>query len=152
PRKAMPFSPYTLVGPPLYGATFDHAARPCRPITGTVVDQKTKKPIPNVSVSGRYPGGWYEVAVRTRTDAAGRYRLTRLPNAECELTFAPKQPSAYLMLLGGAAKTPGLTPLAVDMAMVRGTVVSGRVTDARTGKPVQGFVRYATLAGNRHAL
>jgi hypothetical protein len=38
------------------------------------------------------------------------------------------------------------------MAMVKGTLVTGRVTDRQTGEPVKGVIRYATLSGNKHLL
>jgi hypothetical protein len=152
PKKADPSTPYTRTGPPLYGSTFDHTARPCRPITGTVIDQKTKKPLPGVAVTGNVPGGWWEVHLYTRTDAAGRYRLLGLPNADCDLTFGTMKPAGYLMLTRTVGPTGGLTPATLDMPMVKGIVVTGRVTDRASGQPVKGGIRYATLAGNKHVL
>jgi hypothetical protein len=46
----------------------------------------------------------------------------------------------------------GLAPAKLDMPMVKGTLVTGRVTDARTGRPIKGGLRYATLSGNKHLL
>src|SRR5262249_40728317 len=37
----------------------------------------------------------------------------------------------------------------VDMEMARGVVVTGRITDRDTGKPVRGMVHYAALLGNK---
>jgi hypothetical protein len=48
-----------------------------------------------------------------------------------------------------AADTPGLEPVRVKLKLRRGTVVRGRLTDAVTGKPFAGSVRYAPLADNR---
>jgi RNA polymerase sigma factor (sigma-70 family) len=139
-----------LSGPPFYAATFDHAAAPSRVIQGTVFDQKTKKPIADVVVSGHVRPGWWEVFVYARTDAAGRYRLVGLRNAECELMFSTSKPSAYLSLAKVVRASVGLTPATLDMPMVRGTVVTGRVTDRATGKSVRGGVGYAPLSGNTH--
>jgi RNA polymerase sigma factor (sigma-70 family) len=150
PKKADPRRSLRMPGPPLYGPTFDHTARPCRVITGTVVDLKTKKPLAGVSVSGHVRPGWWENGIYTKTDASGLYRLLGLPNAACEVIFGLAGPSAYLHLSKSVGPTTGLTPVTVDMQMVRGTVVSGRVTDRRTGKPIVGGVRYAILAGNKH--
>jgi RNA polymerase sigma factor (sigma-70 family) len=144
-RRGQPVS-----GPPLYAATFDHAAAPCRVIQGTVFDQKTKKPIADVAVSGRVRPGWWEVFVYARTDATGRYRLVGLRNTECELMFGTSKPSEYLSLAKTVRPSVGLTPATLDMPMVRGTVVTGRVTDKVTGKPVRGGVGYAPLSGNKH--
>jgi RNA polymerase sigma factor (sigma-70 family) len=152
PKKIDPSSPYTRTGPPLYGPTFDHTARPCRVITGTVFDQKTKKPIAGVAITGRVPEGWWELGVYTRTDAAGRFRLVGLPNANCELTFGSSKPTRYLMLSRSVPATEGLAPAKLDMPLVRGTLVTGRVTDRATGRPIKGNIRYATLSGNKHLL
>jgi hypothetical protein len=116
-----------------------------------VIHLHTKKPIANAAVSGRAPGVWWENAVYARTDAAGRYTLVGLANVDCELTFGVVGP-AYLMLSRTVRPTPGLAPATLDMQMVKGTVVTGRVTDKVTGKPVRGGIRYATLSGNKHLL
>jgi RNA polymerase sigma factor (sigma-70 family) len=149
-KKANPFSPYQSISPRLYGPTFDHAAGPCRVIRGRVFDKETKKPLSHVAITGRVPSAWYEAAVYTRTDSAGRYQLTGLPNARCELTFGMVKGDRYLMLRKTVGPTKGLTPAALDMPMVKGTVVTGRVTDKTTGKPIKGSILYATVSGNKH--
>jgi RNA polymerase sigma factor (sigma-70 family) len=151
-RKADPSSPYSRTGPLLYGATFDHAARPCRVIQGTVFDQKTKKPLAGVGVTGRVRTGWWEEGVFAKTDAAGRYRLTGVANVECELTFGVARPLTYLWMTRTVRPGAGLAPATLDMPMTQGTVVTGRVSDRASGKPIQGTVRYATLSGNKHLL
>jgi RNA polymerase sigma factor (sigma-70 family) len=150
PKKADPGMSFRRTGPPLYGPTFTHAARPCRVITGTVFDQKTKKPMANVAVSGHAARGWWEAGVYTKTDAAGRYRLVGLANVACEVGFGTAKPSAYLLLTKTVGPTLGLTPVTLDMPVVRGTVVTGRVTDGRTGKPIKGGIGYTPLLGNKH--
>jgi hypothetical protein len=119
-------------------------------IQGRVIDQKTKHPLPDVNVRGEVEEGWWELVIHTRTDAAGRFRLTGLPNAVCELTFGKSKPSPYLMLGKSVQPTPGLAPAAVEMALVRGTLLTGRVTDRTTGKPIKGKIGYATLSENKH--
>jgi RNA polymerase sigma factor (sigma-70 family) len=152
PKKAEPFPTQSLIGPPLYGPTFTHTARPCRVISGTVFDQKTKQPLAHVAVTGHVPSGWWELGVYTRTDAAGRFRLLGLPNGECNLTFGSSQASKYLFLTRTVRPTTGLAPVTLDMPMVKGTTVTGRVTDKETGKPIKGSIRYVTLSGNKHLL
>ena len=65
-----------------YGAAFQHAAAPCKPIVGMVRDKDTRKPLAGVMIRS------YTLAtrprfirdiVRTTTDAEGRYRLTGMP-------------------------------------------------------------------------
>jgi hypothetical protein len=138
---------------PLYGPTFDHAAKPCRVIQGRVFDQKTKKPLSDVAITAF-------VQKRTKnlsavSDAAGRYRIAGLPgHGECDVVFnfRPSKPTSYLTLIKTVAASPGLAPVTVEMPLVRGTVVTGRVTDRKTGNPLKGGVTYFTLAGNKHVL
>jgi RNA polymerase sigma factor (sigma-70 family) len=152
PSRVDPGSPYRRTGPPLYGPAFDHTVRACRVIQGRVIDQKTKKPVADVGVTGRLSQGWWELSVFTKTDAAGRYRLTGLPNAMCQLTFGTAKTTPYLWLEKTIEPTTGLEPFTLDMSLVRGTVVTGRVTDRTTGKPIKGGINFATLSGNKHVL
>jgi RNA polymerase sigma factor (sigma-70 family) len=135
--------------PPLYGPTFDHPARPTQIVTGVVRDKKSGKPLANVGVTGRV-WGYSENAVYAHTDAEGRYRLVGLPKAaERRLIFlSGDKDAAYL----GQSKTlpegEGLTPITADVELARGVVITGRVTDKETGKPIVGGVRYVPLSGN----
>jgi RNA polymerase sigma factor (sigma-70 family) len=154
--KTVPAAPKPLPGrtvppaPPLYGPAFDHPARPTQVVTGVVRDKKTGKPLANIGVNGRV-WGYSENAVFTRTDAEGRYRLVGLPKVpERRLTFlSGDKDAAYL----GQSKTlpegEGLAPITADVELVRGVVVTGRVTDKETGKPIVGGVRYVPLSGNK---
>jgi RNA polymerase sigma factor (sigma-70 family) len=141
-------APY--VNTPLYGATIDHVAKPSRLIQGRVFDQQTKRPLSDIAIIAHTKG--LSQSDRTVTDAAGRFQLKGLPNTECEVIFnilSPK-PTPYLTLTKTVGPTPGMAPATVDLPLVRGTVVTGRVTDRTTGKPVIGAVDYAVLLGNKH--
>jgi RNA polymerase sigma factor (sigma-70 family) len=145
------------INTPLYGPTFEHVAKPGRLIQGRVFDQKTNKPLSDIPILA-HAEGWTKSA-RAVTDAEGRFRLAGLPNAQCEMTFnirpfniRPSSPTSYLTLRKRVEATPGLAPATVDMPLVRGTVVAGRITDRTTGKPVVGAVGYAVLLGNKHVL
>lgn len=141
---------YFQPGPPLYGPTFDHAANPARIVTGVVRDLKTKKPLADVVVTGRAEGAWWENHTSARTDGEGKYRLLGLPNAPCDLTFAKRgEDHAYLVRRKAVKPTEGLTPATVDMEMAQGVVLTGRVTDGPTGKPIVGSVHYSPLVGNK---
>lgn len=73
-------------------------------------------------------------AARATTDADGRYRLTNVPAGRFHLvTLAP----AFTNSGGKAINiTAGETIENVDLTLVRGSVITGRVTDAATDKPV----------------
>lgn len=150
---AMAADPDARSGPPIYGPTFDHVARPCRPIVGTVRDLATGKPLAGVVVSARPASGWWDEVTQTTTDAEGRYRLLGLANVLARVAFAGTAKDwPYLWLEADAKPTVGLTPAVRDMALVRGTVLTGRVTDATTGRPIVGGVQYSPLAGNTAVL
>jgi RNA polymerase sigma factor (sigma-70 family) len=150
PRPPRPVQP-AQGGPPLYGPTFDHAARPTQVVTGVVRDRKTGKPVANVGITGTVAYGWWENSAFTRTDAEGRYRLVGLPKSpDCRLTYRHADASTeYLGLVRTVPEADGLAPVTLDVEMVRGTVVTGRVTDKETEKPVAGRVRYVPLKGNK---
>lgn len=105
-------------------------------VTGTVVDEKTRRPLAGVSVStgralalrGSEPGR------RARTDAKGRFRITGL------------RPRAYAIRAAKAdylpVTMPGIvagvsSPGTVAIALQKSASIAGRVTD-ETGKPVPG--------------
>ena len=70
-----------------YGATFEHAAAPTRPIEGTVRDKDTGRPIAGISIrSERFAGNPISGRdhVRTTTGADGRYRLVGMPDGSRE--------------------------------------------------------------------
>jgi hypothetical protein len=90
--------------------------------------------------------------VETTTDDRGHYRLTGLPRAPAYRLFLdprPEQPytKATFKTPGGL---PALEPVAFDMALKRGVLVRGRVTDKATGRPVSGYVNAYTFADNPH--
>jgi RNA polymerase sigma factor (sigma-70 family) len=149
-KPVMPGQRPASAGPPLYGPAFDHAARPTQVVTGTVRDKETGKPMGKVGVTGEVVGGWWENYAFTETDAEGRYRLVGLPKvAECRLSFIyVENDTTYLPLVKPIREAGGLAPISADMEMVRGVLITGRVTDRETGKPVSGVVRYAPLSGN----
>src|SRR5262249_31330872 len=137
--------------PSSHGPTFALGARPTQVAPGVVRGKKTGKPLANVGVSGHLKGGWWENGVYAKTDAEGCYKLVGLPKAPgCTVTFfhADKE-MAFLGITKPVPEAEGLTPIAVDIDMVRGVVITGRVTDKETGKPVPGSVRYVPLAGNK---
>ncbi len=155
----------TLANPPkalanrttgLYGPTFDHLARPAKPITGTVRDKKTGKPVAGVRIIGRVPNMGYARGgspVEATTDAMGNYRLDGLSKGKqytvtvdtlAGMTYVPEEITLE--------DTEGLRSLTADFSLDRASVVEGRLIDRDTGKPAQGFVRYFLLPKNERYL
>ena len=132
--------PRTMI---FHGARFDFAVEPCKPVVGTVRDLDTGAPLAGIRVNGmaydeRSTADYHEIA--SITDEQGRYRLTGMAKAEkYRLFLSPgkDQPYCNASFVEPAA-TPGLEPATIDLRLKRGVLVRGRITDKRTGKPVQG--------------
>jgi hypothetical protein len=144
-----------------YGAVFDHAAAPTRPIEGVVRDKDTGEPLAGVTLQARLPSALghrdQDRYLRTTTDLKGRYRLVGLPREEKHLERwerllqalpAPGQP--YLPAAKTRRTDPGLDPVTVDFTLKRAVLIRGRVTDKATGRPVAALVRYGAFVDNPH--
>jgi RNA polymerase sigma factor (sigma-70 family) len=130
----------------LYPARFDHVVGPSRPIVGTVRDRRTGKPVAKAKIAA--PG----YAAHVTTDAEGRYRLEGVAKS-----------SGYVVSAGGGegvpyfdltktevADWPGLEPITVDFELERGIEVTGRLTDAASGRSVRGNVWWFAFPDNPH--
>ncbi len=86
------------------------------------------------------------------TDSEGRYRLLGMPSAPSYRLFIEQTPGRVLPYVGSVLRTPvdspAVGPIRFDVALKRGFVVRGRVTDKATGRPVTGFVDPYILPGN----
>ncbi len=137
-----------------YGATFEHAAAPTRPIEGIVRDKDSGLPLAGISIrSERFAGNAISGRnhVRTTTGADGRYRLVGMPAGNGNrITANPGPAQPYL---GAGADVPGgvgTEPAMVDFALKRGVAIRGKVTDKATGQPVPAFVEYFVFGDNPH--
>jgi hypothetical protein len=122
-----------------YGAAFQHAASPCKPIVGVVRDEQTRKPLPGVEIRSRALATrphFLRDIVRTTTDAEGRYRLTGMPKGKGNrIAAVPGRDAPYPIRSVEIPDGPGLEPVAVDVELRRGVWIEGRITDKATGRP-----------------
>jgi RNA polymerase sigma factor (sigma-70 family) len=138
-----------------YGARFDHVVARTRPIVGTVRDKDTGAPIPGVSITGNpnIPNSLTPTpGVESTTDAQGRYRLDGLPTSagfKLYTEASAGQPYVNFGFVSPAPK-PGTEPFPFDLALKRGVLVHGRLTDKATGKPLSARVHYHAFADNLH--
>ena len=135
---------------------FEYAAAPTKPIEGVVRDKDTGRPIAGLTFEGMvYNKSSHVTApgLETTTDARGHYRLTGLPKAPAyQLFLNPGKGSPYTKTTFRVpAETQGLDPVKFDVALKRGVLVRGRVTDKASGKPVPGYVNAYTVGDNPHA-
>ncbi len=138
-----------------YGARFDHIVAAAHPIVGTVRDKDTGAPIPGVHITGmpNIPRNMIpSPGVEATTDAQGRYQVNGLSTSRGFKLFTeapPGQPyvNGGFISPAGEAK-PG--PFTFDIALKRGVLVRGRLTNKATGKPVTGRVEYYAFQDNPH--
>jgi RNA polymerase sigma factor (sigma-70 family) len=125
-----------------YSATFTHHALPSKPITGTVRDRATGKPLAGITVvSAMYNNRW------TRTDDKGQYRIVGAAKHDRYSVSAGSAPYLNSTKMD-IPDTPGLEPLVVDFELDRGVAIKGRLTDKVTGRPVTGHLNYIPLPDN----
>jgi protocatechuate 3,4-dioxygenase beta subunit len=136
--------------PAVHGLTFDHIARPTRPIVGKVIDRATGKGLAGMHIFGHGAGAWWGDEARTVTDAEGKFRLIGLPKGSRYSLRTGGGPRGYLPAEKPLADTAGLGPLSLDFELVRGVRVRGRVTDRTTGKPVVSALWYFPLSDNKY--
>jgi hypothetical protein len=154
----------------VYGATFEHVAGPTRAIEGVVRDRQTGRPLADILVYRPNPTALQGSAIRTITDAQGRYRLVGLPLGRegelvaipaCDLSAGsnwfridPRLPAdrcpPYFPAEVTVPKSPGRSPIHLDIALKRGVRISGRIIDQNTGEPVRGRVTYFDFDDNPH--
>lgn len=139
-----------------YGAEFEHAAAPTKPIIGVVRDKDTGKPLANAIIqSGKAPGGSIGLRtdghnpLRTVTDKDGRYRLVGLAKGNGNVILAESpEGAAYLGRRHFVEDTLGLDPVTVDLELRRGVLVKGCVTDKKTGAGVEARIQYFLFHDN----
>jgi hypothetical protein len=139
----------------LYPPKFGLAVSPDKPITGVVRDGDTGAPLPGVRVGGAsavndLPHGSYHFhgwpTPETRTDNDGRFTLRGLAKARAYILVAdPEEGSPYLHRFDQVADTVGFDPIKTGFSLLRGVVLTGRVTDAATRAGVASRVFYRPL-------
>ena len=139
-----------------HGADCTIAVEPGRPIEGMVRDAETKEPIPGAIVTAMQLFAStlsIEGMIATTTDGKGRYRLAGLPKGNGhKLSVYPALDRPYFITeFLEVPVSPGLGPVHYDIALKRGIWISGRVTDAKTGQPVQAAIHYYPFLANKHA-
>jgi len=143
--KGMP--PFT------YGARFDHRAAPAKPITGTVREKGSGKPVLGVEVSCPLvsgSGGFTDVMPvggdPATTDEKGHYRLAGMPKSKQYHLAATGGP--YFISTKIVNDTAGLEPITADFELERGILVRGRFTEKATGRPIRGSLYYLPRPDN----
>jgi beta-lactamase regulating signal transducer with metallopeptidase domain len=135
-----------------YGTRFTHAAAPTKLVIGVVNDRETGKPLAGVRIASdrtaEFPVYGFN-GIEATTDQDGRYRLVGLPRGRGNQFIAiPAKGQPYLAARVEIPDTPGLDPVSLDVGLMRGIVIEGRVIDKSTGEPLKAFVAYNAYEDN----
>jgi RNA polymerase sigma factor (sigma-70 family) len=137
----------------LHGPDFSFAAEAEKPISGIVKDVETGKGRPGVTVRlTREGANLLRVMPEARTDAEGRYTIRgarKLKSYMFEVSADTK--AGYMPSQVHVADTPGYQPITADIPVKKGVVITGKMLDKTTGKPVPGHVMVAVLQHNPFA-
>jgi RNA polymerase sigma factor (sigma-70 family) len=114
---------------------------PARILEGVVTPRDTGKPVPRAPILCLDGGA----PARGRTDEKGHYRVRLAGGGRdgfpSEVRATPPEGQPYLPYLRGRAPLEwpkGAVKHRIDLALARGVLVRGTVTDAVTGKPIAG--------------
>ena len=134
--------------PLIYGSRFHHLANPSRPITGTIRERDTGRPIAGMEVVGVVAN--HETSANARADAQGRFQLLGLPvEGKLRIVVFPGKGQPFLrQTVGHPLRGSEATPVHVDIQVSRGVLMRGRLIDAATRQPVPGSIAYIALSGN----
>ena len=151
---------HQLAKPHLFGAQFEFAVGPAKPIIGRVVEMETGKPIVGAYVSGRphydsrssspagFPGEGRAIGIRTGQD--GSFRLNGISKSQ-HYRVSVSTPG-WLHASRTIADTAGQVPIEVEIQLERDwrVLVRGRVVNKQTGESVACRYRYVPATDNPH--
>jgi RNA polymerase sigma factor (sigma-70 family) len=140
--------------PLLSGPDLSVVAEPDKPIRGVVKDRDTGRPRQGTRVTlwlnGNVP---VPIRVSATTDSRGRYEIrgARKSDRGYLVEVASDPTSGHMHCQARAADTPGYGPVTLDIGVKKGVILTGRVVDRATGKPLPGIVEAKVLVGNPFA-
>jgi RNA polymerase sigma factor (sigma-70 family) len=133
---------------PSNGTTLEYQTAPSQPLRGVVRDKATGKPVAGVRMSAQkhHPPAF--------SDENGHFEILGCPKIPEGYTVMaqPQTGQPYFAAKTSVPDRPGFDPLTVDIDLLGGIAISGRVTDETTGKPPRaGCVEYYPLFPNHHS-
>ena len=143
------FLSYRRQTPELHGPDSRVLLESTKIIEGRVTALESDAPIAGVVV---HANAGYMASVLATTDEDGRYRLIGLPKRDDELLVSFNPPSGGRLLPRTLAveQSAGLAPMRFDVGLREGVVITGRVTDKKTGEGVRAGIRVAPLPENEY--
>jgi uncharacterized GH25 family protein len=149
-RKDQPWMSYWM----LSGADVKVVAMAEKVIRGVVKDADTGKGRPGlvVQLAGDSDGGLTPSHLKAKTDGEGRYEIRGARKAKSYRLLVASDPGAgYMPTQKWADDTTGYQPVVADLKVKKGVVITGKVIDRATGRPVPGWAAAAVLKGNPFA-
>jgi hypothetical protein len=134
----------------LHGPDFGFVVEREQVIRGRVTDAETGEGRPSVHVVlARSGNALLPVPVGAWTDADGRYEIRGARKAKSYLVEVSGDPATgHVAAQAGAEDTPGYAPVTLDVRVKKGVVLTGRLLDGSTGKPLRGYVLAPPLVDN----
>jgi hypothetical protein len=134
----------------LHGPDLSPVAEAEKPIRGVVKDVATGKPRAGVTVRMVREGREVPLTpLTTTTDAKGRYVIRGARKASAYVLLVESDPDGGYMPAGvRVADTAGYEPLVADVEVKKGVVITGKVIDAVTKKPLRGYAVAGILSDN----
>jgi RNA polymerase sigma factor (sigma-70 family) len=135
----------------LYGPDFTVVAEREKLIRGRVFDVDTGKPRVGVEIRlTRTDGGnLLQVAPGATTDKDGHYEIHGAKKATAYMVQVEADAKAgYMQAQAHAGDTSGYDPLTIDIRVKKGVIITGRLIDKGTGKPVVGYAMAGIPQGN----
>jgi RNA polymerase sigma factor (sigma-70 family) len=112
---------------------------PPRTLYGRVTCEDTGKPLAGARLSAHAgPSGGVHTGAYGRTDSEGKYQIDLFPGEEVSLAVFAPDGTPYLSLSQGVDYPKGVVRHERNVALPRGVLVRGKVTEAPSGKPVAG--------------
>jgi RNA polymerase sigma factor (sigma-70 family) len=137
----------------LYGPELRITAEADKPIRGVVKDTDTGAPRPGVKVTlSRNGDTLVDLPLSATSDARGRYEIRGARKADAYMVEVASDPiTGYVAAQARAGDTAGYTPIALDVSVKKGAIITGRVIDGASGKPVPGWAMATVLTDNPNA-
>ena len=135
----------------LYGSDPTFVVEREKPIRGRVTEQGTGKPRAGVHVilSRRERGDLIVLPVGGWTDKDGNYEIRGARKAGGYMVEVKSDSATgYMACQGSSDDTPGYDPITINLEVKKGVIITGRMFDKGTGKPVVGFAMAGVLADN----
>jgi RNA polymerase sigma factor (sigma-70 family) len=122
-------------------------------IRGTVTDVATGKPRPGIQVYlTRQEAEPLWAPLSAKTDAGGHYEIRGARKANLYTVNVPSdRKTRYLAAQLRVVDTAGYEPVTADIGAKKGVLVTGKVIDAATKKPMPGYAKVSVLSDNPFA-